>query len=67
MRRGKKRDPSICVTLTLPAYRNPNKDERLELKVLRRNAACLGSLRRFEATAEAVDEMRSYQKFACYM
>ena len=31
-------------------------DERLELKVLRRNAACLGSLRRFEATAEAVDE-----------
>ena len=31
-------------------------DERLELKVLRRNAACLESLRRFEATAEAVDE-----------
>ena len=31
-------------------------DERLELKVLRRNVACLESLRRFEATAEAVDE-----------
>ena len=32
-------------------------DERLALgRVLRRNAACLASLRRFEATGEAADE-----------
>ena len=32
-------------------------DERLALgRVLRRNAACLASLRRFEAAAEAADE-----------
>jgi hypothetical protein len=30
-------------------------DEQLELRVLRRHAACLESLRRFEATAEAED------------
>ena len=41
---------------TLERKARPTQDERLELKVLRRNAACLGSLRRFEATAEAVDE-----------
>ena len=31
-------------------------DEQLELRVLRRHAACLEPLRRFEAAAEAVDE-----------
>ena len=41
---------------TLERKARPTQDERLELKVLRRNAACLGSLRRFEATAEAVNE-----------
>ena len=30
--------------------------KELELRVLRRHAACLESLRRFEATAEAEDE-----------
>lgn len=31
-------------------------DEQLELRVLRRHAACLEPLRRFEAATEAVDE-----------
>jgi hypothetical protein len=32
-------------------------DEQLKLRVLRRHAACLEPLRRFEAAAEAVDEL----------
>ena len=41
---------------TLERKTRLTQDGRMELKVLRRNAACLESLRRFEATAEAVDE-----------
>ena len=40
----------------LERKKRPTQDERLALGVMRRNAACLASLRRFEAAAEAADE-----------